>query len=507
MDNQKIIRETKLCIYNSLEIDKSIYTLFNYLKNYFPLDLICAPVFDAESETLRYIALASEKGGLLIILSQRLSVESQQYLLGIRNKVSVFNTSKGIPVIQEIRELFKKNPYFDLTESFSTLVTHLKEEGPLSGGFVLVASGENRFNEEHERLIKILAKPLSRAITNLFRFKNIVSINDQPSFLQPDLKNGIGHLPTAKVVGAESGLKKVMDLVTQVAPLKSPVLISGETGVGKEIIAQTIHGLSERSDKPLIIVNCGAIPETLIDSELFGYVKGAFTGADNDKKGYFEQAHEGTIFLDEVGELSHQAQVKLLRTLQNMEIQRVGSSKSMSVDVRVIAATNRDLQKMVRSKKFRDDLWYRLNVFPIHIPPLRERKEDIPLLAEYFAIRKAKAMNFSYTQKIQASSFKQLIHYDWPGNVREMQNVIERAIIICKNKPLSFEQLLLNTSDRVAIKTSDSGKLPTLNDAIRDHIKKSLILSKGKIEGEGGAAQILDINPSTLRSKIHKLSI
>ncbi len=510
MNTQELIRETQRCIYTSFDIDKSMFTLFTYLKNYFPLDLISAVVFDAESKTLRYIGLATESGGYLIILSQKLSVESRRYLSSIRNRVSVFNTSKGMPVINELAELYNRNPNFNLSENFSTLISHLKEEGSLMGGIVLVASGENRFNEEHERLIKVLANPLSKAITNLFRFKNIISVHEQSAFKPQDSDKGATQLPTARVVGAGSGLKNVMDLVKQVAPLSSPVLITGETGVGKEIIAQTIHNLSERSNKPLVIVNCGAIPETLIDSELFGYVKGAFTGADTDKKGYFEQADKGTIFLDEIGELSLHAQVKLLRILQNMEFQRVGSSTTMSVDVRVIAATNRDLHKRVRSKRFRDDLWYRLHVFPIHIPPLRERRQDIPLLAEYFAIRKAKAMNFNPTPKFRPSSFKQLVHYEWPGNVRELQNVIERAIIICKNRPLSFEHVFMSTSCTPSngdLNINSVDEFPTLDDAIRAHIKKSLLLSKGKIEGEGGAAKLLNVNPSTLRSKMKKLSI
>ncbi len=510
LNEEKFIRDATQCIYNSLEIDKSLYTLFNYLKQYLPLNLLCTPIFDLESKSLRYLALASEKGGIFIVVSLKLSQESRDYLWEIRNQVSIFSQADKIPFLQELRSFFLKNPYFDLSDNFSTLAIALETESPLYGGLGLIASGENRYKEHHKYLVKLLTKPLSKAIANLLRFREIIRHNENLTQEKTDPKNRFNTLPDSHVIGAEKGLKGVMDMVVQVAPLNSPVLIIGETGVGKEVIVHAIHDFSKRSKKPLISVNCGAIPDTLIDSELFGHVKGAFTGATHHKIGYFEQADGGTIFLDEIGELSLQAQVKLLRVLQHMEFQSVGGNNPISVDVRVIAATHRDLPLMVKQKKFRHDLWYRLNVFPINIPPLRERKEDIPLLSEYFAVQKAKEMNFQSIPQFTPDAFKHLKGYDWPGNARELQNVIERAIIISNNKPLSFQHLFFDSiknEDSTTTDQNDVESFKTLDEILEKHLRDSLTLSKGRIEGPSGAAKLLGINPSTLRSKMRKLGI
>jgi transcriptional regulator with GAF, ATPase, and Fis domain len=297
-------------------------------------------------------------------------------------------------------------------------------------------------------------------------------------------------------------------MVRQVATLDSPVLILGETGTGKELVATTIHQTSGRSDGPMIRVNCGAIPESLMDSELFGHEKGAFTGAGQLKRGYFEQADGGTIFLDEIGDLPLAAQVKLLRVLQTMEFHRVGGTWPVSVDVRVVAATNRNLSEMVTQNRFREDLWFRLNVFPISIPPLRHRKDDIPALAEYFVVRKAREMNLAMPPAISLSATRLLKEYAWPGNIRELQNVIERALILGRGHELTFDELIPKTTSLTAPEKKESTiQILSMDEMVKRHIIQTLKHTSGKVEGINGAADILKMHPSTLRSRMKKLGI
>ncbi len=305
-----------------------------------------------------------------------------------------------------------------------------------------------------------------------------------------------------------TGLQDVMSQVEQVAKLHTPVLLIGETGAGKELLATTIHHLSKRSYGPLVSINCGTLAETLLDSELFGQEKGAFTGASSLKKGIFEQADGGSIFLDEISELSKQAQVKLLRVLQTMDFRRVGGPRPISVDVRVIAATNRDIAGMVQHQEFRKDLWFRLNTFPIKIHPLRNRKEDIPILAEYFANRLSVEMNLPYQYRFAPHAMAQLQEYGWPGNVRELENAIEKSLIVSRGAQLSFPYLnAALPKDFPLYPDDDEGTPPTMNEVMTRHIMRVLQLTSGRIEGKRGAAEILGMKPSTLRARIKKLGI
>jgi transcriptional regulator with GAF, ATPase, and Fis domain len=288
-----------------------------------------------------------------------------------------------------------------------------------------------------------------------------------------------------------------------VAGTDSSVLISGETGTGKELIARAIHDLSKRKDRPLIKVNCAALPAGLIESELFGHEKGAFTGAISRKIGRFELADGGTLFLDEIGDLPPGVQAKLLRVLQEHEFERVGGTQTIKVDVRLITATNRDLAKAVEENSFRTDLYYRLNVFPIHLPPLRERKEDIPLLTQYF-INKYMTRMGKRIEKISQETMNRLIAYPWPGNIRELENIIERAVILSKGLILEIEDELLPSSHLPDQK--EKGSL-TLEEVERDHIVKILEKARWVIEGPKGAAKILNLHPNTLRSRMQKLGI
>ena len=308
-----------------------------------------------------------------------------------------------------------------------------------------------------------------------------------------------------EIVGSSPALQAVLSAVAKVAPTDSTVLITGETGTGKELIARAIHKRSQRSSKAFVSVNCAAVPRDLIASELFGHEKGAFTGATQRRLGRFESADGGTIFLDEIGELPAEMQISLLRVLQEREFQRVGGNDSLAVDVRVVTATHRDLQAAITEGRFREDLFYRLNVFPIQVPPLRNRKEDIPLLVEYFVDRYATKAGKKITS-INKRSLELLHSYAWPGNIRELQNVIERSVIICDSGSLSIDESWLGQRA-----TADDSATQPLAERLasqeREIIEAALAESKGRVSGPSGAAARLGIPQSTLDSKIRSLKI
>jgi len=302
------------------------------------------------------------------------------------------------------------------------------------------------------------------------------------------------------ILGQSEGLKYVLYRVEQVAPTNTTILILGETGTGKELIASAIHSMSPRKDHPLIFVNCAALPANLIESELFGREKGAFTGADTRQVGRFEVAHGSTLCLDEIGELPLEIQAKLLRVIQDNKFERLGSSQTITVDVRIVATTNRDLEEEVRKGRFRQDLYYRLNVFPVTVPPLRQRKEDIPLMVQAFIERYSRKLGKQITS-IHKETMKALQDYPWPGNVRELESIIERAVILCPGP-------VLQLTDKLEISSpSLSSTVRTLEETERNQILKILSETRWRIEGKDGAAAILGLHPSTLRARMHKLGI
>jgi len=302
------------------------------------------------------------------------------------------------------------------------------------------------------------------------------------------------------ILGESDGLKYVFYRAEQVAPTNTMVLILGETGTGKDLIAAAIHNISPRKDRPMITVNCAALPANLIESELFGREKGAFTGADRRQIGRFELADGSTLCLDEIGELPLEAQAKLLRAIQSNEFERLGSSHTIKVDVRIVATTNRNLEEEIRNGRFRQDLYYRLNVFPITVPPLRQRKEDIPVLVEAFTERYARKLGKRITS-IHADTMKALQDYPWPGNIRELESVLERAVILCSGP-------VLRLSDTLEIfPVPLRSDMRTLEETERNQILKILSETRWRIEGKDGAAAILGLHPSTLRARMHKLKI
>jgi len=390
----------------------------------------------------------------------------------------------------------------------SILRMQLSTDSGRYGGVVLTAKGANRYADEHARLLGLLEEPFSIALANTLKHREVLQLRDRLADDNLYLNRELLRLSGDEIVGADFGLREVMHQVRQVAPTESPVLLTGETGVGKDVIANAIHLGSSRRDGPFIPVNCGAIPDSLIDSELFGHEKGAFTGALAQKRGRFERANAGTIMLDEIGEMPLEAQVRLLRVLQHREIERVGGADRIPVDIRIVAATNQDLAALVQSGGFREDLYFRLNVFPIVVPPLRDRVSDIPALVQHFIERKAKELKIAHTPRLATGAIDDLMNYDWPGNVRELENVIEHAMILHRGQTLRFDELRtpLATNDARNVREIDEGNL-TLDDVITRHIKRALTTTNGKIHGPGGAGELLGVNPNTLRFKMRKLGI
>lgn len=306
-----------------------------------------------------------------------------------------------------------------------------------------------------------------------------------------------------EIHGRSAAMQQLFQSISLVADTDSSVLLLGETGTGKELVARAIHRASRRKSQPLVKVNCGALPATLVESELFGHEKGAFTGALLQKKGRFELAHRGTILLDEVGDLPLEAQVKLLRVLQEQEFERVGGTQTVRVDTRIVAATNRDLAEATQRGAFRPDLYFRLNIFPIVLPPLRDRREDIPVLAKHFVREFSRRMNRSIEQ-IDAHALDGMTGYHWPGNVRELANVLERAVIVCQERVLRLKHLALPAS---SASVGSSGPIGTLEEMEREHIKRALEKAGGVLGGPQGAATMLGLNRSTLWSRIKRLGI
>jgi PAS domain S-box-containing protein len=340
---------------------------------------------------------------------------------------------------------------------------------------------------------------LKNAIEEIGQLKD--RIQAENTYLQEEIKHNSNF---EKILGQSPKLEKVFHQVEQVAPTDTTVLLLGETGTGKELFARSLHDLSQRKARPLVKVNCSALPINLIESELFGHEKGSFTGAVSRRIGRFELAHGGTIFLDEIGELPLDLQVKLLRVVQEGEFERLGGSTTISIDVRIIAATHRNLKEMVVKGEFREDLFYRLNVFPMTLPPLRERGADIAIIVQAFVDRFAQKMG-KQIDTIPQKVMDELSHYSWPGNVRELENIIERAVILSNNSVLKLQEKLTRTNHTQSEKADTH--LKTLSDMEKDHIIRVLEHTDWRVSGEQGAATVLEMHPNTLRSRMSKLGI
>jgi formate hydrogenlyase transcriptional activator len=503
----KFFRQITLRLCSDIKIENALFACLQYFKSYLPADLLVLQFYQADLGSHHLIASATSKTRNRLDIAIPFSTEATKVVearLDIYKKtpdVIISNDTEKDPMFRPILNFFK-------LEQTSALTLVLGMGDVLLGSLALYANGRNCYTREHARLFGLLKEPFSITINNLHITREINRLRelleDDKQFLQQELLRVAGD----RIIGEELGLREVMDNVRHVAAHDSPVLLSGETGTGKDVIAQAIHNASARKFGPFITVNCGAIPDTLIDSELFGHEKGAFTGAMSQKRGRFERADKGTIFLDEVGEMPLQAQVRLLRVLQNKVIERVGGHKPIQLDIRVIAATNKNLEQMVKSQLFRQDLWFRLNVFPIRIPALRERKQDIPNLVQYFIQKKGKDLKLTNFPIPTAKAVDQLASYHWPGNIRELENLIERELILNPTGPLEFDHLPVDYRKVGAFDSNRPGDAPLkISTVMANHICHVLKLADGKIHGEGGAADLMGINPSTLRGRMDKLGI
>ncbi len=391
------------------------------------------------------------------------------------------------------------------SESTTALVTLTDLPDKPVGVVVANFSHKVAADRAHGFLAQI-REPLAAALQNELRQRALEALRATADLERESLLHRMGRETLENViVGAADGLKLVLERVNQVARADASVLLLGETGSGKEVIARAIHERSSRVDRPILRVNCGAVPQDLIDSELFGHEKGSFTGASNLRRGWFERADGGTLFLDEIGELPLAAQVRFLRVLQEGVLCRVGGEQPVKVNVRIIAATHRDLAAMVGQGTFREDLWYRIAVFPILIPALRERSQDIPALAHHFAQRAAVKLGLP-PRLPNDHDIALLRTYAWPGNVRELTTVIERAALLGEGSRLAVAAALGLATTRTS-SPAVSRELLTLDQAMAQHIHLALHTTHGRIEGSQGAARLLGINPNTLRSRMRKLGI
>src|ERR1700733_100887 len=403
----------------------------------------------------------------------------------------------------------------------SMCVVPLALQGKCIGLLSVVSQQRDRYSDEDAVFLQEVANQVALAIQNMQSYQEIDSLKarleKENVYLREELR---AEHNFEEIVGNSPALLKVLNAAEQVAPTDSTVLIYGETGTGKELVARAIHSRSSRNGRALVSVNCSAISAGLVESELFGHTKGAFTGALDRRIGRFELAHGGTIFLDEIGELSLETQVKLLRVLQEHEFEPVGSSRSLRVDVRVIAATNRNLSEAIQAGRFRSDLFYRLNVFPIELPPLRERRSDIAQLVAFCISRFSKRLG-KKIDGVSRESMENLVNYPWPGNIRELQNVIERAVVLSAEPTLRLDRDLMPVAAYTKIMEAretdapehrqadlESPKLlPTLEEVDRNHILAALQHTGGVVDGPKGAAKILNLHPNTLRHRMDKLGI
>jgi len=519
-DRYNLIGEMAQVIMANREFEKMFSAVCDLMAKQFPqMDDFGLTRYDAEKESFEVVATyqqgsdstnkgtktdATENspGGFLMKMGRTMMI----------NDFDAFSEQAGV----DFRALFPRN--------FESGIGGLLEHGEKVLGYIYITSMEkNKFTEEEKEFFDSIRTMITLAFENVLAFDTITKLKEQAEmegeYLREEIKESF---PDDGLVGVSDSWKHVIHQVNQVASTESTVLIQGETGTGKEVVARAVHERSRRAKKPLIKINCGALPENLVESELFGHEKGSFTGALGRRVGRFELADGGTIFLDEIGEMPMSLQVKLLRVLQEREFERVGGEKPIRVNVRVITATNRDLSTEVAAGRFRADLYYRLNVFPISIPPLRTRPEDALDLAQYFLSRISKRMGRK-PLKLTDESVQAIRNYSFPGNVRELEHLIERAIILSNSYLADVKSLLMPTTATTAFPDSTSNIAPvkisepvekenfslkeTFKEAERSAIEKALIESNFVVGGKNGAATKLGLKRQTLQSKMKKLDI
>ncbi len=496
-DHSRLLLEVNNAVVSTLNVKELFASISTSLRRIIPNVTTSLYAYDSETQTFRRPALDFPEGKGFI---QAGTVIGKDDTLVAK----VFHSRKALAWNES-----------DLKKYHSEAARQLLAEGMKSGacaplvlrnqvlGTLNIASSQDQvFGEEELELLTQVATQVVIGLDNALAYQKIKELNEQLEQENVYLRDEIRTEHNFEdIIGESAELKRVLKQLEIVAPTDSTVLIQGETGTGKELIARALHHLSSRKERPFVKLNCAAIPTGLLESELFGHEKGAFTGAISQKVGRFELAHGGTIFLDEIGEISLELQTKLLRVLQEKEFERLGSTRTIQVDVRLVAATNRDLEKMVEANQFRNDLYYRLNVFPITVPSLRDRPEDIPVLVRYFTQRYATQMN-KPIETISQKTMNHLIQYHWPGNVRELENLIERAVILSQGS-----ELVVALEAPKQKRQTSLPPIASLETAEREHILRALRETKWVIGGPAGAAARLGMKRTTLSSKMKKLGI
>jgi formate hydrogenlyase transcriptional activator len=496
-DRLRLLLEINNHIVSKLDINELFQSASASIRTYFRNDFTGFWLIDKNSNQLECVVLdfPTGKGSLTAVLKSELSDSDHERLRAHVPELLAIEEIETLPA--RIAEKLKAESITSM--AIAPMVT---PSGPL-GVMSLGSRQPDNFGQEDLHLLSQISNQIALAVDNAIAYGRVTEardrLEDERLYLESEIRSEYNF---EDIVGKSAALRKVLDQVAIVAPTQSTVLLHGETGTGKELFARAIHNISPRRERTFVRLNCAAIPSGLVESELFGHEKGAFTGALMQKKGRFELADHGTLFLDEIGDISLELQPKLLRALQEHEFERLGSTKTIRVDVRLIAATHRDLQSMIRNNHFREDLFYRLNVCPIEIPPLRERREDIPLLVHYFVLRHSRQMQ-KLVKSVPKHAMEALVNADWPGNIRQLENFIERCVIFTQGDELNVLRAELK---KPSIRSVASAA-PSFEHAERQVIIDALVAASGRIAGKGGAAERLGLKRTTLQNKMNKLNI
>lgn len=496
-DRLRLLLEINNHIVSKLDIKELFRSASASIRRYFRNEFTAFWLIDKQSGQLECVELdfPNGRGSLTAVARSELSGVDHNNL---RARVTeVLSTEEVEKLPARIVEKLKAESITSMAIAPMTTAG-----GPL--GVITMGSREpNNFRQEDVDLLSQISNQIALAVDNAIAYGRVTEARDRLEEERLYLESEIGsEYNLGDIVGKSTALRTVLDQIAIVAPTGSTVLLHGETGTGKELFARAIHNRSPRRERTFVRLNCAAIPSGLVESELFGHEKGAFTGALMQKRGRFELADRGTLFLDEIGDISLELQPKLLRALQEQEFERLGSTKTVEVDVRLIAATHRDLQTMIRNNQFREDLFYRLNVFPIEIPPLRERREDIPLLVHFFVLRASRQMQ-KRIRSVPKQAMEVLVNAQWPGNIRELENFIERCVILTQGDELNVPQAELKKTVARAVASQAS----TFEQAERQAIVDALKAASGRISGKHGAAERLALKRTTLQNKMRKLNI
>jgi formate hydrogenlyase transcriptional activator len=496
-DRLRLLLEINNHIVSKLDINELFRSASASIRTYFRNDFTGFWLIDKQSNQLECVVLdfPSGKGSLTAVSKSELSDTDHEKLRAHAPELLSIEEIERLParIVEKVK-----------AESITSMAIApmVIAGGPL-GVITMGSRRPNNFGQEDLDLLSQISTQIALAVDNAIAHGRVTEARDRLEeerlYLESEIRSEYNF---EDIVGKCAALRKVLDQIAIVAPTQSTVLLHGETGTGKELFARAIHNLSPRRERTFVRLNCAAIPSGLVESELFGHEKGAFTGALMQKRGRFELADRGTLFLDEIGDISLELQPKLLRALQEHEFERLGSTKTIRVDVRLIAATHRDLQAMIGNNQFREDLFYRLNVCPIEIPPLRERREDIPLLVHYFVLRHSRRMQ-KCVKSVPKQAMEALVNADWPGNIRQLENFIERCVIFTQGDELN----VLRAELKKASVRSVASAAPSFEQAERQAIIDALIAASGRIAGKGGAAERLGLKRTTLQNKMNKLNI